>query len=76
MDSVCKALPSHVNSEKGGGRHEREVGGRKMEGKKEREEGKREGRKEGGSQGRTADILDLTVSAFDSNSLEGTVAKS
>lgn len=61
---------------KGGGRHEREVGRRKMEGREEREEGKREGRKEGGSQGRTADILDLTVSAFDSNSLEGTVAKS
>ena len=47
-----------------------------MEGRKGRWEGKREGRKEGGNQGRTADSLDLTVTAFDSNSLEGTVAKS
>ena len=34
------------------------------------------GGKEGESQGRTADILDLTVTAFDTNSLEGTVDKS
>ena len=69
-DFDCKALPSHVNSE---GRREawkrdgREKGGRK--------EGK-VGGKEGESQGRTADILDLTVTAFDTNSLEGTVDKS
>ena len=66
----------HMWTEKEGGRHEREMGERKMEGRKGRWEGKREGRKEGRSQGRTADILDLTVTAFDSNSLEGTVAKS
>ena len=69
-DFDCKALPSHVNWE---GRREawkrdgREKGGRKEE---------KVGGKVGGSQGRTADILDFTETAFDSHSLEGTVDKS